>query len=336
MLDIIQDLNYFYMIGETVKFCFLLFNKTHILDLAGPVQVIYEASKIGKLNIEIVYTSVTDTCCTEQGLKLCELKDPTDITLSKNDFLVIPGIEFQSFVDGEMDDEIHEYASWIKLQKAKGVKIASICSGALILAEVGILDGIACTSHWKCTDYIQSKYPKTKVQTDKIFVCHKNIYTSAGMTSGIDMFLSIIEELFNPLLTAKVSHEMVIFMRRDKNHSQESVYLDYHGHSNSAIHKVQSYIISQPEKNIPLSQIADIANMSIRNFTRTFKRETGRTITEFKHQVKIELVKSYLKNPDLTIEMVASKCGFSSPRQLNRIWSGFMDISIKEFRKSKE
>ncbi len=314
------------------KIVFLLFSKTHLLDLGGPAQVFYEANQIGDLGLDIIFASQKPEVVSEQSLRLAGLQSPENLLLTDRDFIIIPGIDFASFKRGELHEEIKEIREWLTNEVGKSVNLATICSGTLVLAEADLLDGCSCTSHWKCIDFIEGNYPKINIHSNRLFVKDRNIYTSAGMTSGMDMSLAILEELYGPILTSKVAREMVIFLRRDKDNSQESIYLDYQTHFNPSIHKVQDYIISHPEQNPGLDTLAGIANMSERNLTRTFKDVTGHTITEFKHEVKLSLAKTFLNNPSFTIETVARKCGFSDPRQLRRIWKKKVGGSISDYR----
>lgn len=314
------------------KIVFLLLSNTHLLDLAGPAQVFYEANKIGKGTLDIQYTSLLPDTISEQGVMLSGLRHPETIELMPGDFIIIPGIDFASFERGELCKEIEDIQEWLSKQFSAGVQLVSVCTGTLILAEAGLLDGFSCTSHWKCLDYLKENYPDANVHSDRLFVKDRNIYSSAGMTSGMDMSLAILEELFGPILTSKVAREMVVFLRRDKDHSQETIYLDYQTHFNPAIHKVQDYIISHPSVNPTLEKLADIANMSTRTLTRTFKAVTQSTITEFKHEVKVEHAKSLLNNPEYTIERIAKKCGYQNARQLRRIWKEKFSNSLTDYR----
>lgn len=314
------------------KIVFLLFSNTHLLDLAGPAQVFYEADKIGDVTLDIQYVSLQSEAASAQGIMLSDLKHPETVDLTSGDFIVIPGIDFASFQRGELRKEIENIQEWLRQQVGTGVLLATICTGTLVLAEAGLLGGFSCTSHWKCLDYLKENYPDVNVHPDRLFVKDRSIYSSAGMTSGMDMSLAILEELYGPILTSKVAREMVVFLRRDKDHSQETIYLDYQTHFNPAIHKVQDYIISHPSENPTLEKLADIAMMSTRNLTRTFKEVTKSTISEFKHEVKIEHAKSLLNNPEYTIERIAEKCGYQNARQLRRIWKEKFGSSLTDYR----
>lgn len=311
---------------------FLLLPGVHLMDLAGPAQVFYEAGQLGDLDLSIRYVAAKSEVQSEQGLYFSRVDSLEDTFLSERDFLIIPGIHFNSFKEGELKSSIEEVDSWLKSQFEKKVQIATICSGTLIPAELGLLKSHSCTTHWKCIDYMKDHYPESKVMTDQLFVKDGGFYSSAGMTSGIDMCIAIIEELYGPILASQVAREMVIYMRRDKKSSQESIYLDYQTHFNPAVHRVQNFIISNPEENSTLDELSDVANMSTRNLTRTFKQVTGHTITEFKQEVKTELARTLLNNPDYTLEAIAYKCGYENVRQLQRVWKQKFGKPMSDYR----
>ena len=159
------------------------------MDLAGPVQVFYEASKLGAAPYRVRYCGVGDQVMSEQGLALSRLEPFESIRLKKGDFIFIPGIDFRSFTEGLLTNDIKTISPWLRDNLAKGVQVASVCSGALVLAASGLLDRKKCTSHWKCIDYMTQNFPMANVQTDTLYVQDGNIFSSAGMTSGIDMAL---------------------------------------------------------------------------------------------------------------------------------------------------
>jgi transcriptional regulator GlxA family with amidase domain len=309
--------------------CFLILPHVHLMDLSGPAQVFFEASALGTDQYRLIYAGVTDTESSEQGLTLGNLQSFKDISLNAGDFVFVPGIDFKSFAAGALTKSVKQIAPWLKAQKTKGVFLASVCSGSLILAQAGLLDEVKCTTHWKCIDYMKRHYPKAEVLVDQLYVKDKQIYTSAGMTSGIDMALSIIEHYQGPVISAKVAREMVVYIRRNNTDRQQTIYLDYQTHFNPAIHKVQDYIISNPDKNPGLAELASVCHLSVRNLTRLFKQATGHTIIEFKRAVKLELARTLLNNPEYTVEKVASLCGYQSARHLRRIWKSETGEALK-------
>ena len=317
---------------ETVV-CFMLFPRVHLMDLAGPVQVFYEASKLGAAPYRVRYCGVGEQVMSEQGLALSNLEPFEAIHLKKGDFIFIPGVDFKSFTEGLLNNDIRSISPWLRDNLAKGVYVASVCSGALVLAATGLLDRKKCTSHWKCIDYMTQNFPMANVQTDTLYVQDGNIFSSAGMTSGIDMALSILEAKHGPVLPAKVAREIVVYMRRNNIDHQETIYLDYRTHFNPSVHKVQDYIISNPAKNPGLEELAAIGNTSVRTLTRSFKSATGHTIIEFKNAVKVELARTLIHNKSYTMEKISSLCGFQSVRHLRRIWSSQVGMSLTSYRK---
>jgi transcriptional regulator GlxA family with amidase domain len=289
------------------------------MDLAGAAQVFYEASQLGTTQYKIVYCGVAEKTLSEQGLVFSALHLFHTITLGPGDFLFVPGVDSNKFREGKLNGTIKSVSGWLNKQRENGASIVSICSGALVLAEAGILNGRKCTTHWKCIDYLQKTYPAVQVLTDRIFVRDRELYSSAGMASGIDLTLSILETLHGPVLPAKIAREIVVYLRRNDTDNQETIYLDYRTHFNPAIHKVQDYIMSHPDKNISLEELAARVNLSVRTLTRLFKKATGHTIVEFKNAIKLELARTLIHNPDFTLEKIASLCGFQSTRHFRRI-----------------
>ncbi len=312
--------------------CFLVLPSVHLLDLSGPAQVFYEAGNLGTRPYRIVYSGIQKTVVSQQGLLLGELARLQDTELKQGDFIFIPGVDFKTLREKKLKKEIQEIKKWLSYYYSIGVSIASVCSGALVLAETGILNGRKCTTHWKCIDYMRDQYPEVHVMGDQLFVKDRNIYTSAGMTSGIDMALSILEDQHGPLLPARVAREIVVYMRRNNTDRQETIYLDYKTHFNPSVHKVQDHIISNPSRNFTLDELAAVGNTSVRSLTRLFKTTTGHTIVEFKNVIKLELARNLINNPEYTIEKIAGLCGFENARHLRRVWKKRLGVSPRGFR----
>ena len=307
--------------------------KVHLMDLSGPAQVFYEASQLGTSKYQLIYAGASTALTTEQGLMISNLVSLDTVKLAEHDFIVIPGIDFKSFTKGELNDDLLKVKSWLAEHIARGINIATICTGSLVLASLGFLDGKKCTSHWKCIDYMKQKYPAVHVQSERLYVQDENIYTSAGMTSGIDMALAILETHHGPILPARVAREMVVYLRRNNFDKQESIYLDYRTHFNPAVHRVQDYIVSNPGKNPSLDELASIGNISVRNLTRAFRKATGHTIIEYKNTVKMALAQTLVYNAEYTTEKIASLCGFESVRHFRRIWTAQIGGKISDLRK---
>lgn len=299
------------------KFAFLLLPHIHILDLAGPDQAIHEAIDY-KADFEIEYCSVDEPIYTSSGLPFAKVKHFTKTKLDKGDFLIVPGASYSYLVSNEFRKQ-KELFSWIRLHLSKGVNICSICMGAFVLAESGLLNGISCTTHFKKTHELRQRYPKINVIENILFTDQNGIYTSAGIASGIDLILHIIEKLKGSYFAHLVARELVVYNRRNGNAAQESEMMRFRNHIHSGIHRVQDYIIENIHKKNNLFGLAEKANMSERNFTRIFRKETGITVNDFITIIRKEKIKELFKYPDFSPIAIANKVGLNSEKQLKRI-----------------
>ncbi len=214
------------------QIAFLIFSDAHLLDLAGPAQVFYEASNHGGQAYELIYAASSSKKMSCQALQFSSLRPVEEVQLKTGDLLCIPGVDFENFKLGLIDHEIKQLAPWVKNQVRRGAYIASICSGALLLGRMKLLDHRECTTHWKCLDYLAKKSPRAKVVNRRLYRMDKQICTSAGMTAGIDMALALVEEWDSPLVAARVAKEMVINVRRPDTVTQENIFLDFKNHFN--------------------------------------------------------------------------------------------------------
>jgi transcriptional regulator GlxA family with amidase domain len=154
---------------------------------------------------------------------------------------------------------------------------------------------------------------------DILYVKSNNIYTSAGISTGIDLALAILEDLKDLLFTHKVARGLVLYYRRSGKHNQQSICLDYRNHINPQVHEVQDYLIEHLSKANDIETLASLVGISPRNLSRVFTEKTGSTILEYLTLLRIEYAGTMLNNPDYTIEYIASQCGFKTAMQLQRI-----------------
>lgn len=301
------------------KFVFLLLPHIHILDLAGPDQALHEAIDFGA-EFGITYCSLDQHVTTTSGLPIGQVGHYADTQLAKGDYLMIPGSAYDFMVSPSFVAEKSLF-EWIKLQYDHGANICSICMGAFALAQTGLLDGKNCTTHFKKTKALQERFPKIHVIEHILFTDQDRIFTSAGIAAGIDLTLHIIEKLKGSHFAHLVARELVVYHRRKGNAAQESEYLTFRNHIHAGIHKVQDYIIDHISQKMYLNDLAELAHMSERNFTRIFKKETGISVNDFVTLIRKEKAETLLKNPDLSRIEIANKIGLQSEKQLKRILS---------------
>lgn len=283
-----------------------------ILDLAGPLQAFHEAARSHPIRIRIC--SNAREVASEQNLLLANV-DPLP-EAGEGDLIVVPGMPYAA--TRRIDRQV---IRWLRGAADAGAHIASVCTGAFVLGEAGLLDGRRCTTHWTRIGELRRRFPKARVLDHRLFVTDDAITTSAGIASGIDMALALIERAMGPLAALDVAREMVVYIRRDGSHAQESVYLDYRTHLHPGIHRVQDELIRNPSRKLALAQLAKTAGMSARNLTRAFRQATGISVNNFATRVRLELAKTLIHDPALSVDAVARRCGFRSARQLRRLWT---------------
>jgi transcriptional regulator GlxA family with amidase domain len=301
----------------STKIVFLILPHVHLLDLAGPDQVFLEAKDYGA-DIEVVYASFTNELVTSTFLPLGQMEHFSNISIEEGDFIFIPGADIKYLQSKELHSE-KGVIQWVIEAYDKGAYLCSVCTGAFFLAMTGLLNNRKCTTHWKRTSELQTLYPKTKVLENILFTEDEGIFTSAGVTSGIDMALHILGTLKDDMFSFKVARELVIYQRRSGNQEQKSVFFEYRNHIHTGIHNVQEWLIEQIHEKPSMYHLADMACMSARNLTRVFKKETGITINEYVTLLRKEKIKELLKKPDLTRTQIAQQCGLKSERHVSRL-----------------
>jgi len=302
---------------QKCKIVFLLVPQVHLMDLAGPDQVFLEAIEYGA-PFEVQYCSTGKNIISSSLVPFGQLQHFKKMKLSAGDLLFIPGANIDYLLSPEFKRN-NDLFKWIATLNATGVMICSICTGAFVLAESGILNNRNCTTHWKRTSQLQRLYPRLHVLENLLFTRDGNIYTSAGVASGIDLALHIVEEMHGAIITHKIARELVIYNRRSGHQKQQSELLEFRNHIHNGIHKVQDWLQENlHEKNV-LPQLAAIANMSDRNFTRVFKKETSLTVNAYITLLRKEKINQLIHNPNLSRAEIAGFCGLKSERQLSRI-----------------
>lgn len=289
----------------------------HILDLAGPDQTLHEAIDFGA-DFFVEYCGIDKEVQSSSGLPFGKIKHFSEVILKKGDFLIIPGADY-SYLSSNDFFKQKELFRFIRTQYENEVNICSICIGAFVLAESGLLNGRNCTTHFKKTKELQERYPDIKVIENILFTDQNGLYTSAGIASGIDLTLYIIEKIKGSFFAHQVARELVVYNRRSGTSSQESEMLSFRNHIHSGIHRVQDFIIANIHKKTNLADLAEKANMSERNFTRIFKKETGITVKDFITLIRKEKIIELSRNPDLSRIEIAGKVGLQSEKQLSRI-----------------
>ena len=299
------------------KIAFIIPPTVELLDLAGPVQVFTEAKFYG-FELELEFYVFQNNPVSTSGLGFGKIANFSEAQMKEGDFVFMPGMD-QNYIRSVAFRTQTKFFDWLKKCIDRKVNVCSVCNGAFALGEAGLLNGLECTTHWRRVAELQSKFPKTKVLNNVLYVKNCYVSTSAGIAAGIDLALSILEDLAGAVFTQKVARGLVVYYRRNGNHKPETTYLDFRNHVNTKIHEVQNYLVHNVSGETSISHLALIADTSPRNLTRLFKQTTGITVNEYLTKLRLATARDLLKNPDNSLTHIASRCGFKTVRQLQRI-----------------
>ncbi|ALU45730.1 GlxA family transcriptional regulator [Pseudoalteromonas rubra] len=314
------------------QFYFVLLNDTLPLDLAGPLQVLLEAQRAGQA-IDIHYVSAEDAQIMDGGLRLHQLR-PLPAKLNATDVVILPGCN-DAFVTYNNPAGLRTQ-KWLKAQARYDPYILSICSGAVLAAKAGLMENKACTTHFALIERFRSAFRACKVAENRIFVQDGKLFSSAGISSGIDMTLHFVSVLFGEHIAARVAREMLVYFRRSGQDPQLSPWLCHRNHMHRALHQVQDLVCGQISSPHSLQTLASAAHLSVRQLSRLFKQNLGITPGEYVSGIKVAHAKALLSRSNTQIEAIADACGYSSARHFRRIWNQFETLSPSQYRQAHQ
>jgi transcriptional regulator GlxA family with amidase domain len=305
-----------------------IFDRLQALDVTGPTEVFSLAHRAAQANGTSAYSIelVGEPIRTSSGLQitphstLAACRGPIDT-------LVIPGGQGTRAAAGD-----ERLISWIRLAARRSRRITSVCTGAFLLARAGLLDGRKATTHWSACEALKRAYPKTEVDPDPIFVRDGNVYTSAGVTAGIDLALALVEEDLGPQAALDTARELVLFVRRPGGQAQFSAGLAGQAASRPRIRTLQEWISDHLDHDLSNTSLADRCFMSERNFSRVFTREVGQTPAAYVESVRLERARLLLETTDAQLDEIARRCGFGTVETLRRAFARRLHASPGDYR----
>jgi transcriptional regulator GlxA family with amidase domain len=211
-------------------------------------------------------------------------------------------------------------------------RVASVCTGAFLLAATGLLDGRRATTHWAFATRLAALRPRVQVDPDPIYVRDGRIWTSAGVTAGIDLALAMVEEDLGRELAGALARGLVVFVRRAGGQSQFSAQLAAQVAERAPIRDLQAFIAEHPEEDLDVPALARRAAMSVRHFSRVFRAEVGVAPATYVEQVRVETARRLLETTVLPVEGVAAAAGFGTPEAFRRTLARRVGLSPREYR----
>lgn len=302
---------------DPISVVVLVLPQVQLLDLAGPIQVFDTAARLLGAPYTLRFCATSEEIRSAQQLSLAHLEPLPDI--DGRTLILVPGTGASPSQSRTLLDV--ETKHWLQESYRAGAQIASICSGTAALGEAGLLHQRRCTTHWEFLSELQSCYPTAQVLDGVLYVQDQGIITSAGVTSGIDMALWLLEQDCGPRIAAQVSRQLVVYFRRSGLHQQVSVYLQYRSHLDSCIHTVQDWLAEHVSEPATLADLAGVSQTSERSLARAFKAATGITPHQYHLLLRLELASHLVGETSLSLEEVAAKSGFGDARQFRRVWS---------------
>lgn len=203
----------------------------------------------------------------------------------------------------------------------------------MLLASAGLLDGKQATTHWRGADELAARFPNVDVQPDSIFVKDGNVYTSAGVTAGIDLALALVEEDFGRAMALNCARNLVVFMRRPGGQSQFSATLESQHTERNTINELIAWASDNPSKNLSVEAMSERVHMSLRNFSRVFRSEVGQTPAAFVEKLRVETARRRLEETDEPLESIAVGCGFGSADSMRRSFNRILNVAPSDYRR---
>jgi transcriptional regulator GlxA family with amidase domain len=288
----------------------LIFPDFQLLDAAGPISVFDIAMRFGRTEPAIKTIAVTPgPVRSSSGVEMLARGLRPSAAISTLIVAGGGGVNAASKCDKTL--------SFVRAMAKRGVRIASVCSGAFILAEAGLLDGRRATTHWQRTRQFLSQYPKVKLEPDQIFVRDGNIWSSAGITAGIDLALAMVTEDFGEEIAKQTARQLVLYHRRSGGQSQFSSLLELKAPS-GRFGPLLSWAREHLEAPLTVEALAEQAGMSTRHFARAFIAETGTTPSKAVERLRIEEARQRVQSSSEAIERVAETTGFRDPERMRR------------------
>ena len=298
-----------------MKVIFLLMPRLHLLDLSGPAQVFSTADDLGHPH-ELRYVAEREDVLTAQGVRLHAETDWPDP--GPEDLVLVPGWRSPMLKGGPRPPR--DLLDRLVAHHAAGGTVASVCSGADLLGQAGLLDGRRCTTHHDLQDELAARYPQARVERDVVYVTDDRVVTSAGIASGIDLALHLVAGQHGPAVAARVARSMVVYARRSGQESQDSAMLRHRWHLRDAVHRAQDLIEATFAEPLPLAELARAGGVSERTLTRQFVESLGMTPLRYQQTLRLERAE-HLIGHGATVEAAAHAVGFADARMLRRLRS---------------
>jgi len=309
------------------------FPGVNILDVAGPSEVF---TSLGEAkgddwvargySVEVASTVDGPQVVTSGGLGLVAARHVADVR-GDVDTLILPG--GVGVWEAARDEALLQ---WLRRTAPRVRRVGSVCTGAFLLAAAGLLDGRRATTHWRWCGRLAEEHPSVAVEPDAIFVRDGHVYTSAGVTAGMDLALALLEEDLGRDVALEIARHLVMFVRRPGGQSQFSPILELQAADRRPLRDLQSWVAEHLADDLSVDALAERAHMSPRNFARAFQKEVGQTPARFVERLRIDAARRRLEESEAGLEQVARECGFGGADSMRRSFLRVLRVAPSDYR----
>lgn len=300
---------------------FLVLPNVHVLDLAGPLQIIATLNELelAQVCVECIGPRLAVEAFQNVGLRKIR---PLPSRLVEGDVLFVIGSKLDDAL--LMSPAWREAVAWLRSRVAEAgsaLQVCGVCTGAFLLAQAGLLDGRSCTTHHRFIRQLRRKFPDVHVLENRVLVRDETIWTSAGVVSGIDLALHLIAQTYGEDAAIQVARENVVHFRRFGNDPDLSAQLRHRAHGNQLVHAVQDALSRSLSSGVTCQELAQRFGLSYRHLARAFVAETGITMKRYQIELRMELARRLLSDSRLALELVVERCGFGSVQAFRANWN---------------
>ncbi|MEU1403119.1 GlxA family transcriptional regulator [Streptomyces sp. NPDC005728] len=303
----------------------VLFDGVQSLDVTGPLEVFNGAEQHTPGTYRIRTASLDGgPVRTSSGLAL--VPDEALTEAADPDTLLVPGGRGTRSPDPRLTE-------WLRTHGPRARRLVSVCTGAILLAAAGLLDGRRATTHWAYCDKLARDHPALTVDPEPIYVRDGQVSTSAGVTSGIDLALALVEEDLDRDVALAVARHLVVFLRRPGNQAQFSAQLAAQTAQREPLREVQRWITEHPAGDLTVESLAARARLSPRHFARAFREETGMTPGRYVDRVRLEHARRLLEDTSDGVEEISRASGYGTPEAMRRAFAKALGTAPAEYRR---
>jgi transcriptional regulator GlxA family with amidase domain len=315
---------------NTRQIVMLAFEGAQILDVVGPMQIlsaVNDESPGGAPAYRLTLLAKRKgNFGTTSGIRLVADGAWTGLPRAVDTLIVAGGDGTRAATRDE------ELLAAIKAGAARARRVVSVCTGAFLLAQAGLLEGKRATTHWRATKLLARGFPNVTVEPDAIFVRDGRIWTSAGVTAGMDLALALVREDFGDEMALTIARRHVLFLMRPGGQSQFSAFLSADAGRANKLAALLRWIPEHIAEPLEVPAMARKANMSARNFARVFREETGETPARYVERVRIDAARRLLSQSRIPVDAVATRAGFGTEERMRRAFQRHLKVSPASFR----